>query len=319
MGRYLTPLSLLAMILFMASAVPVPARGEYHNEKNLRLEPGGRFVIDSGAGSVRITGTSGSGARVVVTSNRDDLENLFELRFGETAGSVEVTLHRRHEFKFPHHFWVRFDVRVPHETSVDVKTGGGSVEIAQLRRDAILGTSGGSIGATDVEANLDAHTSGGGITMRHVTKNAKVNTSGGSIEGDNLEGTLDARTSGGSIRFDSVRGDLLAHTSGGSIHIAEAGGRVDARTSGGDVEVNFTRGNARGGDVETSGGGVRVSLDPAVNLEVEASASSGSVSSDLPIKVSGTISTSHRRGTIGSGGELLTLHSDGGPIHIEAR
>ena len=319
MSRYLTPCMLAAMIACMLSVVPAPARGEYRNERDFNLEPGGRFIIDSGVGSVRISGVSGSGARVKISSNRDDLERLFDLRFNESAGVVEVTLHRHKDFKSPNHFWVKFEVQVPHETSVEVRTGGGSVEIDQLSRDATLNTSGGSIKADDLGASLDAHTSGGSITLRHVTGNAKVDTSGGSIQGDALSGTLDARTSGGSIHFEGVRGDLLAHTSGGSIRIGEAGGRVDARTSGGNVDVNFTSGNARGGHLETSGGGVRVLLDPSVNLEVEASASSGSVSSDLPIKMSGTISTSHLHGTIGSGGELLTLHSDGGPIHIEAR
>jgi hypothetical protein len=319
MHRHLTLSVATAMILLMASIAPVAARGEYRKEKSLKLEPGGRFVIDSRAGSINITGASISQARIVITSNRDDLENLFELRFDESPGLAEVTLHRRSEFKWPNHLWVRFDVQVPHETAVDVKTGGGSVEIERLRRDATLNTSGGSIRASELEANLDAHTSGGSIHLRHVTGNARVNTSGGSIEGDNLGGTLDARTSGGSIRFEDVRGDLLAHTSGGSIRIGAAGGRVDARTSGGDVEVNFAKGNARGGEVETSGGGVRVALDPSVSLNVEASASSGSVSTDLPIQMSGRISTSHIHGTIGSGGEMLSLHSDGGPIRIEAR
>ncbi|PYU89984.1 MAG: hypothetical protein DMG25_17920, partial [Acidobacteria bacterium] len=85
------------------------------------------------------------------------------------------------------------------------------------------------------------------------------------------------------------------------------------------VEVAFAKGNARGGEVGTSGGGVRVALDPSVNLNLEASTSSGSVSTDLPMVVTGTISTSHLSGKIGSGGETLRVHSDGGPVRIEAR
>jgi hypothetical protein len=314
-----TGITMVMALTGLGLAAPATARAEYRNEKQLKLEPGGRFVVDSGTGSVRITGTAGSGARVVVTSNRDDLERLFELNFQESPGQVEVTLRRRYSFERSNNLRVRFEVEVPAETSVDVKTGGGSVEIAQLRRDANLNTSGGSIKVSDLEAKLEAHTSGGSISLRHVTGSAHVDTSGGGIEGDNLGASLDARTSGGSIRLEGVEGDLLAHTSGGSIHIDNAGGRVEAKTSGGSVEVSFTQGNGRGGDVETSGGGVRVALDPSVNLNLEASASSGSISSDLPIQMSGRISTSHINGTIGSGGELLRLHSDGGPIRIAAR
>jgi DUF4097 and DUF4098 domain-containing protein YvlB len=105
-------------------------------------------------------------------------------------------------------------------------------------------------------------------------------------------------------------------TSGGDVRVEEATGRVDAHTSGGDVEVTFTRGNARGGQIETSGGTIRVALDPSVNLNLDASASGGDLTSDLPLRVSGRISHSSLHGTLGSGGETLRLHTSGGDIHI---
>ena len=54
-------------------------------EKDLKLEPGGRLVVDAGASDVFVTGRSASGAHVVVTSNQDDLEELFTLNFSEEA------------------------------------------------------------------------------------------------------------------------------------------------------------------------------------------------------------------------------------------
>ncbi len=312
-------LTLLAAFTVAALALPHLAFADYRSEKTLKLAPGGRFVIDSSVGSVTITGSSESGARIEITSNRDDLNEMFNFDFEESPREARVIARKKSSFHWPNHLRVHFDVRVPAETQVDVKTGGGSVEIYRLRRDADLSTSGGSIKVEDLTANLRAHTSGGSVKLREVTGNAKVDTSGGSIEGDTLAGTLDARTSGGSVRLDKVAGDLLAHTSGGSIRIEEAGGKVDARTSGGSVEVAFAKGNARGGELETSGGGIRVGLDPSVNLDLEAEASSGKVISDLPVQVIGAISTSRVHGKIGSGGETLRVHSDGGPIHIEAR
>ena len=316
MRKRLSPL----LLAVMAAAVMLPAadRADYRSEKTLKLEPGGRLVMDLAVGSVTINGTSESGARIEITSNRDDFEELFKIDLEQSAGEARVTARKRSSFRWPKNVWAHFDVRVPAETAVDVKTSGGSVEIFRLRRDAQLDTSGGSIRAENLAANLKAHTSGGSITLREVSGNARVDTSGGAIEGDALAGTLDARTSGGSIRLDRVTGDLLAHTSGGSIRIDDAGGKVDASTSGGSVEVGFAKGNSRGGEVETSGGGVRVSLDPAVNLDLDASTSSGPVTSDLPVQTS-TVSKSHLSGKIGAGGETLRVHSDGGPIHIEAR
>ena len=310
---------LLAAIVGLLLASPSLLRGDYRNEKTLKLDPGGRFVLDSSPGSVNITGKSESGASIVITSNRDDLEQLLELRFEESGGEVRLTAHRRHSYDWPKRAWVHFEVHVPADTRTEVKTSGGSVEISRLRGDAKLSTSGGSIKVSDLSANLQASSSGGSIRVEEIKGNAEVDTSGGSIDGDHVTGRLEARTSGGSIRLEKVSGDLLAHTSGGSIRIEDAGGRVDAKTSGGSVEVAFAKDNAHGGQLETSGGGVTVRLDRSANLNLEASASAGSVSSDLPIQVVGTLSKSHLSGTIGSGGETLRLQSSGGPVRIEAR
>jgi DUF4097 and DUF4098 domain-containing protein YvlB len=310
-------LAAIAAGLLLAS--PGLVRADYRSEKALKLDPGERFVLDASAGSVNITGKSESGATIVITSNHDDLEQLLELRFEESAGEARVTARRRHSYDWPKRAWVHFEVHVPADTRTEIKTSGGSVEISGLRGDAKLSTSGGSIKVSNLSANLRAGSSGGSIRVEEIKGNVDVDTSGGSIDGDNVTGRLVARTSGGSIRLERVGGDLLAHTSGGSIRIEDAGGRVEAQTSGGSVDVAFAKDNAHGGELETSGGGVTVRLDRSTNLNLEASASAGSVSTDLPIQVVGTLSKSHLSGTIGSGGETLRLHSDGGPVRIEAR
>lgn len=310
---------LLTAMATLTLAIAGPLYADYRNEKTLKLDPGGRFVLESSVGSVTITGTSEPGARIVITSNRDDFEELVELRFEESAGEARVTARRQHNHRWPNRISAHFEVRVPTDTRTEVKTGGGSVEISRLGGDADLNTSGGSIKVAELSANLRARTSGGSIQLDEIKGNGDVETSGGGISGNSIAGKLEARTSGGSIRLERVAGDLLAHTSGGSVHIQDAGGRVDARTSGGSVEVEFAKGNARGGDVETSGGGVTVRLDRSANLNLDASTSAGSVSTDLPIQVVGTISKSHLKGTIGSGGDTLRLHSDGGPVRIEAQ
>ncbi|MEP7132828.1 MAG: hypothetical protein ABI914_06670, partial [Acidobacteriota bacterium] len=156
----------------------------------------------------------------------------------------------------------------------------------------------------------------GGITLSHVHGRCHVETSGGGITAEAIDGAVDGETSGGSIRFDGITGDIHAHSSGGGIHIREAGGRVEADTSGGSVQVEFTRSNARGGSIESSGGGVTVSVDPSVGLAIDASGNS--VQADVPITVRGEISRRHLKGTLGPGGETLRLRTSGGSVHILA-
>ena len=319
MTRKTACLSVAVLVLEMAA--PMLLRADYRSEKHLKLEPGGRLVVDSSDGSVTVSGERESGARVLVTANRDDVEQYLDFKYEENPGEVRIVVRRRHEgwFEWGHrNLNLHLVVSVPEETSLNVKTGGGSLEASRINREAELNTSGGSIRASELGASLRAHTSGGSIKLEQIKGNARVDTSGGGITAESLDGTLDARTSGGSIDLREIKGDLLAHTSGGSIGIEDAGGRVSADTSGGSVEVRFTRGNSHGGEIESSGGGVRVSVDRSASLNVDASTSAGSVVTDLPITVSGTLGRSHVVGTIGSGGPLLRIHSSAGSVRLEA-
>ncbi len=267
------------LLIVVLMALSVAARAQSRIEKTLALTPGGQFVLQSDVGSVTVTGSSSSGARIVITSNRDDLNSLFNFNFDSSNNVVRVTA-RRKGLQWFSSANLHFDVTVPTQTRVSVKTGGGSVKVASLQGEQHLGTSGGSIDASDVHGNVVAGTSGGGITV------------------NSLDGSLEASTSGGSIHISGLTGHVNAHTSGGSIHAALA------------------QGNSQGGELETSGGSIRVTLDPKANLNIDASTSGGSVSSDLPLRVQGKISGSSLHGTLGSGGQTLVLHTSGGSIRI---
>lgn len=324
-----TAVSSLALFL-----LPAFAWAETRIERDLRLEPGGEFRLDAAAGSVRVTGSAEPGARVVITSRRSDIERLFEFDFEERPGGLDVTARRKRRLLFDARNYgsLHFEVRVPADTRVSVDTSGGGIDLTGTLRGATLETSGGSVGATDVRGNLEVNTSGGSVAAERVAGDLRVATSGGSvrardvegrveiqtsggnIDGDSLAGAVRARTSGGSVELRAVTGDLDAHTSGGSIRIAGAQGRVEAETSGGSIEADFSPGNAQGGSLETSGGGIRVAIDPGVNLEIDASG--GPVTVDLPVRVQGEVSRRHLRGSLGSGGRTLRLSASGGGVRL---
>jgi len=294
-------------------------------EKTLELEPGGRFVLDTKSGAVSVTGTSQSGARIVITSSHDDLESKMSFDFEESPGLVKVTARgtvARKSF-FGLFSWgsstsLKYEIQLPSATDLEIDTGGGSVSVQEIHGDADLETSGGSIRVSGLEGGLEARTSGGSISLDGITGNATVGTSGGSIRASRVDGTLYGRTSGGSVQLEEIKGDLDVGTSGGPIRIAGAGGRVLAKTSGGSVSVSFDPGNDRGGELKTSGGGIRVALDPAMSLDLDAHTSGGRVKAGVPVTIQGTISKSTLKGSMGSGGQLLLLRSSGGSIVIDS-
>lgn len=274
LGVMMAALSLLVIAL--------PGAAESRIEKNLELQPKGQFILESDVGSVTVTGSPRSGAHIVITSGREDLNDELEFSFSGSAGVARVTA-RKHKFGWSHSYDVRFEVEVPTDTRVEVHTGGGAIALSNL------------------SGNLEAHTAGGPIRIREVTGDARIRTSGGPIDVDGLDGNLDAHTSGGGIRINGVTG------------------YAEAKTSGGPISATYSSGNRRGGDLETSGGSIEVAIDRSANLNLDASTSGGSVSTDLPLRVAGTISPSSIHGSIGAGGEELRLHTSGGSIRIRAR
>ena len=311
------PMKTIALATAIGAAAWI-ARGDSRVEKTLTLAAGGSFSVRTDLGGVRVVGTDRPGARLIVTSTRDDLNDLLSFQYEEGAGSASVVARKRHPISFfgNHGNSVRFEIEVPGETRLHVETSGGAIKVASLRGDTKLSTSGGGIEVRDHTGAVAANTSGGGITLSHVHGRCRVETSGGGITAEAIDGPVDGDTSGGSIRFDGITGDIHAHSSGGGIQIREAGGRVEADTSGGSVRVAFTRANARGGSIESSGGGVTVSIDPSVGLAIDASGDS--VQADIPITVRGEISRRHLKGLLGSGGETLRLRTSGGSVHILA-
>jgi hypothetical protein len=308
---------LVFSLLLVASTALAGAR----IEREFDLGSGGRFVLDTDSGRVSISGTSGSTARVVITSRKDDLESLFDVKFEHRPGELEVNVEKKSKLSSVWNWrndGLRFEVWVPRDTEIDIDTAGGSIELESIERDARLDTSGGSITAREVGGDVLADTSGGSIEVSDVRGSVDADTSGGSIEIDNVGGQLRADTSGGSIRINDVAGDIEADTSGGSIRIEGAGGEVEADTSGGGVQVTFTPGNAEGGRISSSGGTITVTLDPSVSLSLDASASGGSVDSEVPITVQGKISRSSLKGEIGGGGAELKIRASGGGIKIRS-
>jgi DUF4097 and DUF4098 domain-containing protein YvlB len=283
-------------------AMAAPAWAGSQIEKTLKLGPGGKFVLEADEGSVDVVGGDQTGANVVITSYRNDLEKEVDLKFEEDAGIVRVREQRRYwnplDFLFDP-LGLHYEIRLPKSTTLEIRTGGGGIRV-----DSMVGYA-------------DLKTSGGSIELSHLTGDVHAHTSGGKIRAEQIRGEIEVGTSGGGIEADSIDGGLTADTSGGGIRINGITGRVRAHTSGGSIEASLSKGNGHGGVIDTSGGSIFVRLDPAVNLNVDASSSGGGVRSGIPLRGADSTSWNALRGTLGTGGELLRVHTSGGSVRLE--
>ncbi|HVT58399.1 MAG TPA: hypothetical protein VHR45_08360 [Thermoanaerobaculia bacterium] len=317
---------LVAFGAMIAAGAAGVAQAETRIEKQLALDPGGHFTLDSDVGRVIVHGDSSAGARIVVTADRDDLERRYDLRFEAIPGGARVTARRHRAEGWSWFGWsggfrgrVRFEVSVPKSTAVTVRTSGGGIEVAGLDGDTDLRSSGGAVAVEQVAGKVNARSSGGGVSVRDIRGDVRMESSGGGLHGIAVAGALTGETSGGRIELDRITGDIDVDTSGGGIRIEEAGARVKAVSSGGGVRVRFAAGNAKGGRLSSSGGGIDVWLDPAIGLDLDASSSGGSVVCDLPVTIQGRVSRSSLHGVLRGGGERLSVGTSGGGVRIAAR
>ncbi len=282
-----------------------PAAADFRRQKELALAPGGELLVDAAGGSVTVTGGANTGATVVITSTRDDIEDRYSFELTSEPGRVRVISRRRGTgwsswFDGNGSGRLHFEVRVPRETRVDLKSSGGGIRVSDLKGNAKVRSSGGGLHIADIAGDIEAGSSGGGVDVKQVRGDVRVTSSGGSVQ------------------VAQVTGDVDASSSGGGVHVDGVGGRVTADSSGGSVSAVLAAGNGAGGSLSSSGGGVSVAIAGDSRLSIDASSSGGSVKCELPVRSSGKPSRTSLRGDLNGGGPLLKLRSSGGGIRIDA-
>jgi len=290
--------------------------------RGFNVADGGTLRLDAGVGSITIvSGGNGVAFEVIRTARGShDEEQLREhqIKFSQEGNDVVVESDFDHSWdRWFREYDVRWNIRVPAHYNIDVKTSGGSIDLADLGGKVDAHTSGGWIKTGRIAGPANLKTSGGSITVNGARGDVVAHTSGGSITIGETAGPVEAKTSGGSITISRTEGDVLAHTSGGNIRIEDASGAVSASTSGGSINARLSRQPRGDSRLSTSGGVVSVQLAGNIGVELDAHASGGGVQSDVPVTVLGKQDDDSIRGSINGGGPKLVLRSSGGGIRVK--
>ena len=276
-----------------AGAATTARAGDFR--QTIPVEPGGRFEIRLDAGSVEIE--VGDDDEIEVDAHGGNGWRGGSMHFELRSDGRDATLlgKRRGWLGFGG-FNVRVKVKIPEDFSLDVRTGGGAIEIQ------------------DVGGDVQARTSGGRIEVDGSDGDVDVETSGGRIQVEEVRGNVRARTSGGPIDIADVRGSVEARTSGGRIQAHDVGSPVLARTSGGSISVRFV-GEAEG-DLQTSGGSIEAELPEGAGVDLDASTSGGRVRIEEEMSLVGRIDHNSIKGQLNGGGPRLRLRTSGGNVRL---
>jgi len=128
--------------------------------------------------------------------------------------------------------------------------------------------------------------------------------------------TFVGRTVNGGVTGDSLSGDAEGHTVNGSVHLTTTGTAV-ANTVNGSVNVTMGRAEwPNGAKFSAVNGGITLHLPAYLSADVSASVLNGDINSEFPITVTGAMSRRKVEGTIGNGGQKLTLSTVNGSVRL---
>ena len=131
---------------------------------------------------------------------------------------------------------------------------------------------------------------------------------------------LTMKTTNGGIAVDNVNSRLEMQTTNGGLKLTRAGGDVVGRTTNGGIDVTLdgTAWQGNGLDVETTNGGVRVSVPDNYNAHLDTGTTNGRVSIDFPVTMQGTLNRSVST-DLGSGGATIRVRTSNGGVKILRR
>lgn len=135
-----------------------------------------------------------------------------------------------------------------------------------------------------------------------------------------MQMSLDLKTTNGGVSIRDVEGKIGFTTTNGGVKLANVGGDVQGRTTNGgvDIELDGVAWRGDGLDVQTTNGGVRLSIPEGYSARLEAGTVNGGLSSEFPVV------TRERRprdieATLGGGGAPIRVRTSNGGVRITKR
>jgi DUF4097 and DUF4098 domain-containing protein YvlB len=282
----------LLSVVLLSGCLAAFAETEEQVSKRFTVQPGGKLVVDVDFGSVDVRTSDANQVsvevvRTVKRGDKEDEEAFLKERpvtFAQDGNTVTVrsraATKQGWSWRGAQKTQGKYTITVPAQFNAQVKTSGGSINIADLRGETT------------------------------------VKTSGGSLKLMGIQGPVDGHTAGGSVKVTECKGPVTVHTRGGSIDIDNAAGKVDASTSGGSVSATLAS-LADDVNLKTSGGNVTLRVPEKSAFDLDASTSGGSVKSDLAVATEGKPKRTHLRGPVNGGGKQVVLRTSGGSVHVK--
>jgi len=132
-----------------------------------------------------------------------------------------------------------------------------------------------------------------------------------------MQMSLALKSTNGGVSIRDVEGRIEFTTTNGGVRLANVGGDVQGRTTNGgvDIELDGATWRGEGLNVQTTNGGVRLSIPENYSARLEAGTTNGGVNSDFPVMSQGR-RTRDIDATLGAGGAPIRVRTSNGGVRI---
>lgn len=130
---------------------------------------------------------------------------------------------------------------------------------------------------------------------------------------------LDLNANNGGISLSSVNGTIKFDTTNGGVTLTDVGGDVRGATRNGGLNVVLSgdRWEGAGLDVETSNGGVNLTIPEGYNADLTTRTVNGGFRTDYPMTIQGELTANRGlNATLGSGGPPVRVRTTNGGLRI---
>ena len=280
------------------------ARSEGHFDRTLQVS--GAVNLDVVTGSGDITVKVGSSNQVVihgtvhsnnwVFGDNGALEKVQSNPPIEQSGnSIRIGYNLPDDVK--RHVSIDYEIALPADTTLQAHSGSGNVSVEGVRSAVDAQTGSGDIKVKDLGSKLHAQTGSGNIRAETVAAPFWAQTGSGDIEA-NLTGS----------------GDVDVHTGSGTIRVRGIKGGVRARTGSGNVETDGTVNGPW--EVHSGSGNITLAVGSGSGFNLDLHTSSGSIHTDLPITVQGSLGKNQLKGTVKGGGPEVEVSTGSGDVEL---
>jgi DUF4097 and DUF4098 domain-containing protein YvlB len=150
------------------------------------------------------------------------------------------------------------------------------------------------------------------------TTKADVHTGDGNVRADELRGQTRLVTHDGNIDVEGFEGALEASSGDGHIRVRGKFNVLNLRSGDGNIDAQVAPGShmAAGWTVHTGDGGVTLHLPDGFAANLDAHTGDGRITVDLPLTTEGGIKEDSVSGRLNGGGQVLTVRTGDGSVHL---